>query len=82
DPRTGTEVGAGASVTLIGSTAVRLPAMHGRSDGSAREELTGLGLVPQIKQVTDSDRSLVLTQSPGPGTRVEAGSTVSLVAVP
>ncbi|WP_027502242.1 Stk1 family PASTA domain-containing Ser/Thr kinase [Rhodococcus sp. UNC363MFTsu5.1] len=82
DPSTGTEVGAGSSVTLIVSTAVRLPSMLGRTVGSAREELTGLGMVPQIRQVTDSDRSLVLTQSPGPGTRVEAGTTVSLVAVP
>lgn len=82
DPTTGTTVGAGSSVTLIVSTAVRLPSMLGRSVGSARQELSALGLVPEVKQVADTDRSLVITQSPGPGTRVEPGSTVNLVALP
>ncbi|MFD4294032.1 Stk1 family PASTA domain-containing Ser/Thr kinase [Rhodococcus sp. NPDC058532] len=82
DPAAGTSVGAGSSVTLTVSTGVKVPSMLGRSVGSARDELVRLGLDVQVRQMADSDRSLVITQSPGSGTRVEPGSTVTLTALP
>ncbi len=82
EPSSGTEVGAGSSVVLTVSTAVKVPSMLGRTVGSARDELVRLGLVAEVRQVTESDRSLVLGQSPGAGSRVERGSTVTLTALP
>ncbi|MFF0817023.1 Stk1 family PASTA domain-containing Ser/Thr kinase [Rhodococcus sp. NPDC003318] len=82
DPAVGTTVGAGSRVTLTVSTAVRVPSMIGRTVRSARDELVGLGLDVQVRQVAESDRSLVFTQNPGSGTRVEPGSTVTLTALP
>lgn len=82
EPSSGTEVGAGSSVTLTVSTAVKVPSMLGRSVGSARDELVRLGLVVEVRQVADSDRSLVLGQTPGAGTRIGPGSSVTLTALP
>ncbi|WP_371851185.1 Stk1 family PASTA domain-containing Ser/Thr kinase [Rhodococcus tukisamuensis] len=82
DPASGTEVGAGSAVTLTVSTAVKVPSMLGRTVGSARDELTQLGLKVKIRQVTETDRSLVISQKPGPGERVKPGTTVNLVALP
>lgn len=82
DPASGSTVGAGSRVTLTVSTAVKVPSMIGRTVGSARDELVGLGLDVEVRQVAQSDRSLVFTQSPGSGTRVQPGSTITLTALP
>ncbi|WP_246098019.1 Stk1 family PASTA domain-containing Ser/Thr kinase [Rhodococcus spelaei] len=82
DPTAGRTVGAGSTVKLTVSTAVKLPSMLGRTVGSARDELTKLGLDVQVKQAVETDRSLVLTQSPGAGERVRPGSKVTLKALP
>lgn len=82
DPGEGTEVGAGGTVTLLVSNAVKVPSMLGRSVGSAREELTRLGFDVEVRQVADSDRSVVIGQSPGAGRRAHQGSTVTLTALP
>lgn len=82
DPAAGTSVGAGSSVTLTVSTAVKVPSMIGRTVGSARDELVRLGLEVQVRQVAESDRSLVIAQNPGSGKGVEPGSTVTLTALP
>lgn len=82
DPAEGTEVGAGGTVTLLVSNAVKVPSMLGRSVGSAREELTRLGFEVEVRQVADSDRSVVIGQSPGAGRRAHQGSTVTVTALP
>ncbi|GAA4480266.1 hypothetical protein GCM10023094_26510 [Rhodococcus olei] len=82
EPAAGANVGAGSSVTLTVSTAVKVPSMIGRSVGSARDELVRLGLDVQVRQVADSDKSLVIAQTPGSGTRVQRGSTVTVTALP
>ncbi|MEE2031535.1 Stk1 family PASTA domain-containing Ser/Thr kinase [Rhodococcus chondri] len=82
DPAQGTEVRAGGTVTLLVSNAAKVPSMLGRSVGSAREELERLGFAVEVRQVADSDRSLVIGQSPGAGARAEQGSTVVLTALP
>ncbi|EME21703.1 Stk1 family PASTA domain-containing Ser/Thr kinase [Rhodococcus triatomae] len=82
DPRQGTTVGAGSSVTLTVSTAVKMPSMLGRSVGSARDELERLGLDVDVRRVSKSDKSLVIAQNPGVGERIEPGGTVTLTALP
>lgn len=82
DPEAGTEVRAGGTVTLLVSDAVKVPSMLGRSVGSARAELEDLGFVVSVRQVADSDRSVVIAQSPGANGRAEEGSTVTLTALP
>lgn len=82
DPPSGDEVTAGSTVTVQVSTAVTVPSMLGRTVASAREELERLGLDVTVRQVTRTDRSLVISQSPGQGDRVEPGGTVTLVALP
>ena len=82
DPAPGTTVRAGTSVTLSVSNAVLLPSLLARTVGSARDELDRLGLKVVVRQVADTDRSLVLSQNPGALSRVEPGSTVTIVSVP
>ncbi|WP_371831024.1 Stk1 family PASTA domain-containing Ser/Thr kinase [Rhodococcoides corynebacterioides] len=82
DPAAGTGVTAGSSVTLRVSTAVPVPSMLGRTVGSAREELERLGLDVRVRQVTRTDRSLVISQTPGPSERIAPGGTVTLVSLP
>jgi serine/threonine-protein kinase len=82
DPKAGTQVSAGTSVTVTVSNAVRVPSMLGRTVGSARDELTRLGLEVKVRQVTDTDRSVVISQNPGGGDLVKPGSTVTLVSLP
>ncbi|WP_156665527.1 Stk1 family PASTA domain-containing Ser/Thr kinase, partial [Rhodococcus phenolicus] len=82
DPATGTEVGAGSSVTLLVSNAVKVPSLLGRSVTAARNELERLGFEVEVRQVADTDRSVVIGQSPGAGDRVEPGGTVTLTALP
>lgn len=82
DPASGTSVTAGSTVTLRVSTAVEVPSMLGRTVGSARSELERLGLTVVVRQVAQTDRSLVIAQSPGQGDRVQKGSTVTLTALP
>ncbi|AOW92846.1 protein kinase [Rhodococcus sp. WMMA185] len=82
DPAAGSRVNAGTSVTLALSDAVRIPMLIGQNTGSAREELSRLGLEVRVRQVADTDRSLVISQNPGSGDLVKPGSTVTLVSVP
>nr|WP_308196992.1 Stk1 family PASTA domain-containing Ser/Thr kinase [Rhodococcus sp. CH91] len=82
EPAEGETVNAGGTVTLLVSNAVKVPSMLGRSVGSARDELTRLGFEVEVRQVADSDRSVVIAQDPGAGRRAEQGSTVTLTALP
>ncbi|WP_226437208.1 Stk1 family PASTA domain-containing Ser/Thr kinase [Rhodococcus yananensis] len=82
DPEAGTTVSAGSTVTLLVSNAVKVPSMLGRSLASAREELVRLGFEIEVRQVADTDLSVVVGQSPGAGSRAEPGSTVVLTALP
>ncbi|KIQ16190.1 Stk1 family PASTA domain-containing Ser/Thr kinase [Rhodococcus sp. MEB064] len=82
NPGGGDTVTAGSSVALQVSTAVTLPSLLGRTVGSARAELERLGLTVVVRQLATTDRSLVITQNPGQGDRVEPNSTVTLVSLP
>ncbi|WP_072806327.1 Stk1 family PASTA domain-containing Ser/Thr kinase [Rhodococcoides yunnanense] len=82
DPKVGASVTAGSSIRLTVSNAITVPSLLGRSVGSARDVLQTLELDVKVRQVVDTDGSLVITQNPSPGTRVAPGSSVSLVSLP
>lgn len=81
-PEIGTSVTAGSSVRLQVSNAIQVPSLLGRSVGSARETLERLELDVRVRQVFDTDGSLVVSQTPGPGSRVAPGSSVTVVSLP
>lgn len=81
-PEIGTSVTAGSSIRLQVSNAISVPSLLGRSVASARETLERLELGVQVRQVFDTDGSLVVSQNPGPGSRVAPGSTVTVVSLP
>ncbi|MFD0362529.1 Stk1 family PASTA domain-containing Ser/Thr kinase [Nocardia sp. GCM10030253] len=82
DPAAGTTVQSGDGVTLIVSNAVKMPMVVGQSVADARAKLEGLGLQVQVRQLTPSDSSVVISQNPGGQSKVEPGSTITLVALP
>ncbi|MGS2810036.1 Stk1 family PASTA domain-containing Ser/Thr kinase [Nocardia sp. MW-W600-9] len=82
DPAVGTTLQSGDSVTLIVSNAVKVPNVMGQTVGNARSKLQQLGLRVEVKSITDSDSSLVIGQVPGFNSNVEAGSVVTLTALP
>ncbi|MFC8385051.1 Stk1 family PASTA domain-containing Ser/Thr kinase [Nocardia sp. NPDC057272] len=82
EPAVGTTLQSGDTVTLIVSNAVKVPNVMGQSVGSARSKLQQLGLRVEVKSLTDSDSSLVIGQVPGFNSNVEAGSVVTLTALP
>ncbi|WP_237171876.1 Stk1 family PASTA domain-containing Ser/Thr kinase, partial [Prescottella equi] len=81
DPAAGTSVKAGTSVVLKVSNAVKVPALLGRSVSSAKSELDKLGLQYEVRQIVSSDRSLIISQSPGAGDRVAPGGTVTITSL-
>jgi beta-lactam-binding protein with PASTA domain len=81
DPAAGSSVNAGTSVALLVSSSVKVPNLLGRSVASAREELTRLGLTLTVRQLTQNDSSLIVSQS-DKNDRVEKGSNVTVVAIP
>ncbi|MEU0505915.1 Stk1 family PASTA domain-containing Ser/Thr kinase [Nocardia sp. NPDC005998] len=82
DPAAGTTLQSGDGVTLIVSSAVKVPLLIGESVGDARSKLQALGLSVTVRQLTPSDSSVVIGQNPGGGSNVEAGTTVALTALP
>ena len=81
-PEAGQTVRSGTTAVLEVSNAVTVPSLLGRSVGSARTTLAALGLTIDVRQVVDTDGSLVITQSPGAGSHVEPGSEVMVVSLP
>ncbi|WP_228000905.1 Stk1 family PASTA domain-containing Ser/Thr kinase [Nocardia australiensis] len=82
DPAAGTTVQSGDGVTLIVSNAIRMPNVLGQSVGDARSKLQSLGLQVQVRQLTQSDSSVVISQSPAAQANIESGTSVSIVALP
>ena len=84
DPGQGAEVAPGSSVNLIvssGPERVVVPSVQGVDESTARSQIENVGLAVQItdQQVaTPGQDGIVLSQSPGSGTQVDPGTTVSL----
>lgn len=83
DPRAGEKVDPGSSVDVVvsaGRETVRVPAVEGISEESARERLLDAGLVPKVVEAcnTSEPDSRVLKQDPPPQQTVPKGSEVTL----
>jgi len=93
DPPAGSSLHRGELVTLRISNAVTVPGLRGRTVGTARTQLTELGLQAGVRQLVAFDGSLVVSQNVGGGppgwawatrvlTRVPAPTTVVITALP
>ena len=82
NPKAGQTVKSGTTAVVDVSNAVTVPSLLGRSVGSARTTLAALGLTIDVRQVVDTNGSLVITQSPGAGSRVDPGAEVLVVSLP
>ncbi|WP_324195885.1 Stk1 family PASTA domain-containing Ser/Thr kinase [Nocardia farcinica] len=82
EPAIGTTVNSGQAITLLVSNAVKIPGVLGQNVAEARAKLEGLGLHVQVRQLTPRDSSVVISQSPSASSKVEPGTTVTLVALP
>lgn len=78
-PAAGVRMAAGSQVTveLSGGRQVIVPKVVGLTQAQAVAQLDAAGLVSKIS-IRDGERDEVLDQSPEPGARVFAGSTVAL----
>ncbi|MGC0364493.1 serine/threonine protein kinase/beta-lactam-binding protein with PASTA domain [Rhodococcus sp. 27YEA15] len=81
DPAVGSPVNAGTSVVLLVSDSVKVPSLIGRSVGSAREELTRLGLRINVRQLTQNESSVIISQSVR-NDLVAKDTEISVVAIP
>ncbi len=84
DPPAGTSVPVGSTVTLYVSSGmqVKVPSLQGDTEAEATSALAAVNLTPSftIQTVTDPTQDgLVLSQSPGAGTSVPAGTPVTAV---
>ena len=82
DPSAGSSLHRGELVTLRVSNAVTVPGLRGRTVGTARTQLTELGLQAGVRQLVAFDGSLVVSQNVDAGTRVPPDSTVVITALP
>jgi serine/threonine-protein kinase len=77
DPEAGTKLdGDDRKVTVTLSSAVTVPDLRNKNAKEATDELEGLGLKVEVQRFGGGRR--VFQQSPGPNSRVETGSTVTL----
>jgi len=82
-PAAGTKVDpANASVVLTLSDAVLVPDVTEGDVGSARQQLSDLGLRIEVSAMFGASGASVIDQLPGAGRRVEPGSTVLVSAFP
>jgi eukaryotic-like serine/threonine-protein kinase len=83
DPRPGEEARVGSIVTLVVSNGPKLaavPDVLNQSETSARGELEGAGFVVNAEtEESELEEGTVIEQDPGPGSRVEEGSQVTIV---
>jgi serine/threonine-protein kinase len=81
DPVPGTKIQPEASkrVAVIVSTSVTVPALNGKTVSEAQAELTKVGLELELGFLS-LPGGRVVTQSPGPGAKVEKGSKVSVIS--
>ncbi|NNH72174.1 Stk1 family PASTA domain-containing Ser/Thr kinase [Nocardia uniformis] len=82
DPAAGTTLDSGSGVVLIISNSVEVPGLLGDTVSDARRELEALGLTVSVRQLTQNDSSIIISQSSVPGAKVEPGSSITLVALP
>jgi eukaryotic-like serine/threonine-protein kinase len=83
EPSGGEQARQGTAVDLTvssGARQVSVPLVVGESQAVAEAEIRGAGLVPSVQKRDDpAEAGQVLEQAPDAGTRVEQGSTVTLI---
>ncbi|MGI9539127.1 MAG: Stk1 family PASTA domain-containing Ser/Thr kinase [Miltoncostaeaceae bacterium] len=82
-PAAGQEAAAESDVTIVvssGADQVEVPSLIGRPQSEAGSLLSQAGLSPAVQEqpTTNSPAGTVIDQSPGAGTRIDAGSTVTI----
>ncbi|HEV2782959.1 MAG TPA: PASTA domain-containing protein [Actinophytocola sp.] len=84
NPPAGKELGDtdGKRVGVFLSSAVTVPDVSQRTVTEARNALQALGLQVEAAHLAPPDQSRVIAQNPLPGSRVEAGSKVSIFGFP
>jgi eukaryotic-like serine/threonine-protein kinase len=83
DPSGGTSLTRGSTVVLTVSTGPKLakvPVLVGSQVAVAEQKIRGAGFVPSVTEAQDSaPEGQVVRQTPSAGSRIEPGSTVSIV---
>lgn len=83
EPPPGTTVDCQSTVTLVvseGASLVTLPNLLGQQQESAEAELRRLDLIPNVEtRNADQPEGEVIGQDPGPGSRLEKGTEVTIV---
>ena len=69
-------------VRIFVSDGVSVPEVTGDTVGNAKRKLGDAGLKVNSRGLTGSNISVVVSQSPGSGTRVKRGSTVDIISFP
>jgi serine/threonine-protein kinase len=69
-------------VRIFVSDGVDVPDVTGDTVGTAKSKLEDAGLSVDSRGLTRSNVSIVVSQSPGEGTRIKQGSTVSITSFP
>ncbi|MFB4269344.1 Stk1 family PASTA domain-containing Ser/Thr kinase [Nonomuraea sp. GTA35] len=81
DPKAGTEVEEGGSVTLFVPKALsEVPSVIGLTEQDAKAQLSGAGFKPKVvRQADAAPEGTVVQQNPGEGEKFTAGTTVTIV---
>jgi eukaryotic-like serine/threonine-protein kinase len=83
DPSGGSSVTRGSTVTLTVSSGPKLakvPVLVGTQAAVAEQQIRGAGLVPSVSETPNSaPEGQVIRQTPSAGSRIEPGSSVSIV---
>lgn len=84
DPPAGTLPTTGGSlrVGVVVSNAVSVPSVQGMSGQQAQQTLQAAGLQAQVQSFGDPNGGQTFNESPGAGTLVQPGSTVSITVFP
>ncbi len=69
-------------VTVTLASRVTVPSVTGMNVAQARSVLRDAGLQVKVNGIFASDKSQVIWQDPGGGSRVSAGATVTITAIP
>jgi beta-lactam-binding protein with PASTA domain len=82
NPPANSKPGNGSRVSIIVSNAITVPNLGGRTVAEAKTVLTGLGLQVEAQHVMPETQSRVVGQLPPAGSRVPAGTKVTIFGIP
>ena len=80
-PGAGTQLPSGSRVTIMISTGViqrSVPNVAGMTELAAKGSILAAGFTPRVSYVAGTQNNVVVSQSPGPGTKLPVGTTISI----